>query len=320
MKYSDIERAARAQGWQVDRTRRGHRRLRPPDKTAPLIIGEPDTLPWAYDDGGAGPGPEINDCVTRAIAIAAGRPYGEVYDMVDEFCCAAGAWAIDCEGVPIELTAKLMSELGWRWVPLRNASLVTGSLPDEPRLIADMPGHVCAVIDGVVHDNHDCTWDDDGRPARVRGVYLPPCPVDDDPRDDDWHRLKLAAETGALPALIRQSVSDPFGDDDECYCDMCLLGDSWKCVKTAAPRQVRVKERKDRPGSSAKENRAGSNRKERNTPMVARHNRIENARRGGLIWPPPRKTSLAKGAGGQEKRTQDQRAPLTRTPAQSRQC
>ena len=113
------------------------------------------TLPWAYDDGGrAAAEPEfnledeINDCVSRAIAIATGRPYGEVYDMVDEFGRAAGFCAIACEGVPFELTAKLMSELGWRYVPPHDACLVTGQLPDEPRLIADMPGHCCAVIVG----------------------------------------------------------------------------------------------------------------------------------------------------------------------------
>ena len=38
---------------------------------------------WAYDDGGraaAGFKGEAGDCVTRAIAIATGRPYREVYD------------------------------------------------------------------------------------------------------------------------------------------------------------------------------------------------------------------------------------------------
>jgi hypothetical protein len=140
---------------------------------------EPDPLRWAYDDGGRGSAglefnfeDEINECVTRAIAIATGRAYGEVYDMVDEFGRAAGHLDIACEGVPFELTRELMSEIGWRWVPLRNASLVTGSLPDEPRLIADMPGHVCAIIDGVVRDKHDCTWNDNEWPARVLGVYL----------------------------------------------------------------------------------------------------------------------------------------------------
>ena len=42
-----------------------------------------------------------------------------------------------------------MSEItGWRWVPLDNAALVTGDLPDEFRLIAVMPNHMCAVTTG----------------------------------------------------------------------------------------------------------------------------------------------------------------------------
>ncbi len=88
---------------------------------------------------------EIRDCVTRAIAIATGRPYAEVYDMVDKFGRAAGYLGVACLGVPHELTDELMSEItGWPWVPLHNATLVTGSLPDEPRLIAHMRADTCA--------------------------------------------------------------------------------------------------------------------------------------------------------------------------------
>lgn len=39
MEYGDVETAAWEQGWRVYRTRDGHRRLRPPDKTKPVVIG-----------------------------------------------------------------------------------------------------------------------------------------------------------------------------------------------------------------------------------------------------------------------------------------
>ena len=39
MRYSDIENAATAQGWRVERTKRGHRRLIPTDETRPVVIG-----------------------------------------------------------------------------------------------------------------------------------------------------------------------------------------------------------------------------------------------------------------------------------------
>jgi hypothetical protein len=39
VEYADIEAAAREQGWRVDRAREGHRRLWPPDKTKPVVIG-----------------------------------------------------------------------------------------------------------------------------------------------------------------------------------------------------------------------------------------------------------------------------------------
>lgn len=44
------------------------------------------TVPWDEDDGGraaAGFKGDTGDCVTRAISIATGRPYREVYDMVN---------------------------------------------------------------------------------------------------------------------------------------------------------------------------------------------------------------------------------------------
>lgn len=139
-------------------------------------------LAWVYDDGGRDAvapkaDDELGDCVTCAIAIADRRPYAEVYDMVDKFGRAAGYLGIACLGVPHGLTKELMSEItGWRWVPLYNAALVTGDLPDEFRLIAVMPNHMCAVIDGVIHDVRDCAWEDDEYEqfARVEGVYLPP--------------------------------------------------------------------------------------------------------------------------------------------------
>jgi hypothetical protein len=37
--FDNIEAAAREQGWAVERTQRGHRRLIPPDKSRPIVIG-----------------------------------------------------------------------------------------------------------------------------------------------------------------------------------------------------------------------------------------------------------------------------------------
>ena len=38
-RYAAIETAALAQGWRCERTRKGHRRLIPPDASAPIVIG-----------------------------------------------------------------------------------------------------------------------------------------------------------------------------------------------------------------------------------------------------------------------------------------
>ena len=45
-------------------------------------------MEWIYDDGGrakAGFKGKTGDCVCRAIAIATGKPYKEVYDLINEF-------------------------------------------------------------------------------------------------------------------------------------------------------------------------------------------------------------------------------------------
>lgn len=126
------------------------------------------------------------DCVTQAIAVATGLPYREVWD---ELARRKAAWikgrrgfalepmtdgrfrrirARDVKpttpdrGVSPQVYRAWLSELGWRWTPtmrigggcqvhLRAAELPPG------RLIVRVSRHLCAVIDGVVHDSHDCT-------------------------------------------------------------------------------------------------------------------------------------------------------------------
>lgn len=137
----------------------------------------PLTLPWVCDDGGraaAGFKGTTGDCVTRAIAIATGRPYREVYEMVDAIGWEYGKPSSARRGPPPHASMDLMDELGWRWESLRGkqAHLSHGELPDAPRMIADMQRHWCAVIDGVVHDTTDCTRRAASR-AVVYGVYVP---------------------------------------------------------------------------------------------------------------------------------------------------
>lgn len=127
-------------------------------------------LPWVYDDGGrqeAGFKGTAGDCVTRAVAIAAGRPYSEVYQAL-----AAGNARERGKGSSGRRTARegihtdrvwfrrYMEERGFHWVPTMGIGtgcrvhLRAGDLP-AGRLVCFLSKHVVAVVDGVVHDLYD---------------------------------------------------------------------------------------------------------------------------------------------------------------------
>ena len=127
---------------------------------------------WNYNDGGrsaAGFKGRAGDCVARSIAIASGRDYREIYDLL-------------AEGNANERRAKgkkkgkrsarngihtkrkwfkdLMAKLGFEWTPTMSIGsgckvhLRDGELP-AGRLVTALSGHYAAVIDGVIHDTSD---------------------------------------------------------------------------------------------------------------------------------------------------------------------
>lgn len=137
-------------------------------------------MPYVYDDGGrreAGFKGNANDCSTRAIAIATGRPYKEVYDGLNLFAkkerprkrkrssARTGVWP--------KTVKKYMASIGWEWVAYTKigvgctAHLVAEELPHGP-LVASVSKHYTAVIDGIIRD----TWDPQRDPPRqVYGIF-----------------------------------------------------------------------------------------------------------------------------------------------------
>lgn len=135
------------------------------------------TMPIAYifDDGGraaAGYKGFAGDCVVRAVAIASGLPYREVYDALSHGTrtqrktrrSRTRASARDGVNVRRKWFRDYMTGIGFEWVPTMNIGtgcrvhLRADDLP-AGRLIAKVSRHYVAVIDGVVHDTHDCTRD-----------------------------------------------------------------------------------------------------------------------------------------------------------------
>lgn len=126
-------------------------------------------MKFIENDGGraaAGYKGKAGDCAARAISIATGRPYQEVYDAIN----ALGAkertgtrkrgTSNARTGVHKEAVHKYMAAIGWKWT----ATMRIGSgcrvhvredeLPDG-RLVLNLSRHYAAVVDGALHDTYD---------------------------------------------------------------------------------------------------------------------------------------------------------------------
>lgn len=116
-------------------------------------------LAWVYDDGGRHQyfkAQKVGDCVTRAITIASGRDYKEVYD---ELFAMAGKSPRD--GVSKRIIRKYMQAHGYEWVStMQFGKGVTNHLREDEvpmygAIVCSCSGHLTAVIDGIVHDTYD---------------------------------------------------------------------------------------------------------------------------------------------------------------------
>jgi hypothetical protein len=124
-----------------------------------------------FNDGGraeAGYKGKTGDCVCRSIAIATGRPYQKIYDALNAF--AAGertgkrkrGVSSERTGVYPRTIRRYMESVGWKWTPCMSIGSGTkvhlrdGELP-MGRLVVCVSRHTTAVVDGVIHDTHDCS-------------------------------------------------------------------------------------------------------------------------------------------------------------------
>ena len=128
---------------------------------------------FKYNDGGreaAGYKGQAGDCVARAVSIASGRPYAEVYARLAK---GTGSQRAGKKGKRsasarngVNVTRKwfkdLMVELGFVWVPTMTIGsgckvhLRADELP-AGRLVVSVSGHYTTMIDSVIND----TWNPD---------------------------------------------------------------------------------------------------------------------------------------------------------------
>jgi hypothetical protein len=131
-------------------------------------------MPFVKTDGGranAGYKGLAGDCVCRAVTIASGLPYQDVYEVLangnatqrrSKRCPKRRRSAAHGISIRRNWFNDYMAQLGFRWVPTMRVGqgcqvhLKAGELP-MGRLVVQVSGHMAAVIDGVLHDNHDCS-------------------------------------------------------------------------------------------------------------------------------------------------------------------
>jgi hypothetical protein len=137
---------------------------------------------FQFDDGGraaAGFKGKAGDCVVRAVAVASGRPYKDVYRELAMGCGEQRATkrtgkrsASARNGINTKRKwfKNYMGELGFSWTPTMTIGsgckvhLRSEELP-HGRIVVALSRHYAAVIDGVLHD----TYCDDR--AGTRCVY-----------------------------------------------------------------------------------------------------------------------------------------------------
>ncbi len=116
-------------------------------------------LVFHYNDGGRSnyfKAQHVGDCGTRAMAIASGRDYKEIYNAFRKLYGQSPR-----NGLPRKIFHKLAQELGATWRSTMQIGagctvhMRVGEIPMQGRIVLNVSGHYCAVIDGVINDTYD---------------------------------------------------------------------------------------------------------------------------------------------------------------------
>ena len=127
-----------------------------------------------YNDGGrsiSGYKGKTGDCVCRAIAIATGKPYPEIYESLAKGNAAQRQGKREGSKAGVKTASRgintkrkwfadYMVELGFVWTPTMfigqgcTVHLKADELP-KGKLIVNVSKHFTSVIDGVINDIYD---------------------------------------------------------------------------------------------------------------------------------------------------------------------
>lgn len=116
-------------------------------------------MKFQYNDGGRSKyfkAATVGDCVTRAIAIATGRDYKDIYNTIRRMLGYTPR-----NGVRKADTKRAMEAFGGHWHATMTIGsgctthLRDGDLPNTGKIVASCSGHVVAIVDGVINDTYD---------------------------------------------------------------------------------------------------------------------------------------------------------------------
>lgn len=121
-------------------------------------------MDFVWNDGGraaCGFVGVAGDCVTRAIAIATGGVYRQIYQALGD-----AALKSPRDGVDIQVSATYLARLGWERHNAYGQPFLVENLPKGIVIVSlardDGRGrHLCTLVDRVIHDTWDPSEDDD---------------------------------------------------------------------------------------------------------------------------------------------------------------
>ena len=122
-------------------------------------------MKFQYNDGGRAAagftGKPKGECVVRAIAIATGKSYREVFDALNYLADEKFFDGSDSShGVGREVYQYYLESIGWKWVPKMTIGsgckvhLKSEELPAYP-IVCRCSRHLVAVVNGVIQDIFD---------------------------------------------------------------------------------------------------------------------------------------------------------------------
>ena len=131
---------------------------------------------YIYSDGGRSNYFKGNtgDCVCRAIAIASGRDYKDVYNSLKK---AIGGSPRNGVYTNKPNFKRWMTENGFEWVSCAGIGkkiavhFVEGELP-KGKMVCSVAKHYVAVVDNIVYDTWDSRYNCFGELRRIYGYWL----------------------------------------------------------------------------------------------------------------------------------------------------